>query len=201
METTLRAFYWRAVPLILFLAAVVFLLMLITISVAFAQDAAQAAPESSTKDTIDLIFSSVAAGAASILAVILAQVARLLPKWAGPIFDAITTSEAARWEQLQTAAIDKAEAYARSKFDALKDRNGFVNAMATFLATYNREIVEWADKDGNGIIDLIEGRLPPSPNAPEAPQAFLRPVPGAPKARASDEALARLASKRGVTKQ
>lgn len=199
METTLRMFYARAVALCFFL--LVFLLALG--GVAFAQDAAPAAPaEPGAKDLIDLVFSSAAAGAMSLGAVVLAWIARMLPTWAGPFLDYITTSEADRWERLVTSALDRAEAAARVKYDAIKDRAGYVNAMATFLAMFNREIVQYADKNGNGIIDLIETRLPPAPTPPEATQAFLRPVSDGPKPRASNVAIDRLTAKlKGATKQ
>lgn len=138
---------------------------------AFAQDAAPVAPEGSTKDMIDLVFSSAAAGAMSLGAVLMAFLARSLPSWLTPILDFITTREASHWEELTTAALDRAEAYARTKYDALKDRAGYVNAMATFLAMFNREIVQFADKNGNGIIDLIETRLPPDHSGKKAAPA------------------------------
>lgn len=188
METILRMFYPRAI----LMCAVVFLLCVIVATIAVAQEvapiaaedlaapavAAPAEPEATTKDVIDLVFSTAAAGAMSLGAVIIAFLTRVLPAWVGPILDYIKTSEADRWERLVTNGLDRAEAYARSKADAVKDRSGYVNAMATFLAQFNREIVEWADKDGNGIIDLIETRLPPAPvsSAPSpASSAFMPP--------------------------
>lgn len=177
METTLRMFYARAIGLALFVLVMLFALAMMA-APAFAQDAAPVAPEASTKDMIDLVFSSAAAGAMSLGAVLLAFLAKHLPGWLTPILDYITTSEADRWEALVTSGLDRAEAYARTKFDAVKDRAGYVNAMATFLAMFNREIVQFADKNGNGIIDLIETRLPPDHSgkkpapAPEV-QAFV----------------------------
>lgn len=163
METTLRMFYARAIPLILVFGSLL-VIALTSATVALAQDAAPAAPEGSTKDLIDLVFSSAAAGAMSLGAVVLAFVAKHIPAWLTPVLDFITTSEAKRWEDLTTAALDRAEAYARARYDVLKDRAGYVNAMAIFLAQFNREITQWADKNGNGIIDLIETRLPPAPD-------------------------------------
>jgi hypothetical protein len=190
MTTTLRLFYAGA----LFMLAVAFLLFMLGVGLAFAQEmtgpisvdelapptASPAAPEATTKDLIDLIFSSAAAGAMSLGAVLMAFLAKHLPAWLTPILDWITTSEADRWERLITSGLDRAEAYARTKFDVLKDRAGYVNAMATFLAMFNREIVQYADKNGNGIIDLIETRLPPDPSPPDpsppARSAFVPPL-------------------------
>jgi hypothetical protein len=202
MTTTLRLFYARAIPALMFLAVLLFLLML-SVGVSVAQElppipadeiaapVAAPAPETTTKDLIDLVFSSAAAGAMSLGAVLVAFLARHLPKWMGPILDYITTSEADRWERLVTNGLDRAEAYARTKFDAVKDRAGYVNAMATFLAMFNREIVAWADKDGNGIIDLIETRLPPAPNAPAPKPAAMpvQPLMATPLRRKSREAV------------
>lgn len=156
METTLRTFYARAIGFALFVLVMLFALAMLA-APAFAQEA----PAPAQPDMIDLIFSSAAAAATSLLAVILALIARLLPKWAGPVFDMITTTEAVRWEQYQDAAFDRAEAWARTKFDAIKDRNGYVNAVVTFLQAHNRDLMQYVDKNGNGIIDLLEARLPP----------------------------------------
>ena len=170
METTLRLVWpqlWKLGVLLVLGAG----LGMMFAGAAFAQDAAPVAPEASTKDMIDLVFSSAAAGAMSLGAVLLAFLAKHLPGWLTPILDYITTSEADRWEALVTSGLDRAEAYARTKFDAAKDRAGYVNAMATFLAMFNREIVQFADKNGNGIIDLIETRLPPDHSGKKAPPA------------------------------
>lgn len=156
MEITLRMFYARAFGFVLFVLVMLFALAMLA-APAFAQEAV--AP--TQPDMIDLVFSSAAAAATSLLAVILAFVARILPKWAGPVFDLITTTEASRWEQYQDAALDRAEAWARTKFDALKDRNGYVNAVVTFLHAHNSDLLKYVDKNGNGVIDLLEARLPP----------------------------------------
>lgn len=162
METTLRMFYARALTLLAF----AFLIMILLASAAFAQDAAPAPAET---DIIGLIFSSAAAGAASLVAVILAAITPHIPVWIRAVIDAITTKEALGWEALIDSALDRAEAYARTKFDAVKDRPGYLNAMVVFLHTYNREIVQWADKNGNGIIDLLEARLPPVEGGKKSP--------------------------------
>lgn len=191
METVLRLFWPRAVLGLCFFG---FVILVAFAGVAAAQEAgpvtvdqiaAPAAPEGSTKDMIDLVFSSAAAGAMSLGAILMAFLAKQLPAWVTPIIDYITTSEADRWERLTTTALDKAEAYARQRYDAFKDRAGYVNAMATFLAMFNREIVQFADQNGNGIIDLIETRLPALPGkSPTPAAAAVDPLP--------------LASRRGV---
>lgn len=163
METTLRMFYARALALVFF-ALIVFLVVFA--GVAFAQDATTA--PTPTQDVIGLIFSSASAGAASVLALLLAAILQHAPAWLRAIIDHLTTSEALKWEALTDSALDRAEAFARTKFDAMKDRNGFLNAMVMFLHAYNREIVQYADKNGNGIIDLLEARLPPTGKTPPA---------------------------------
>lgn len=184
METTLRMFYARA----LFFVALVFLIfMAVFAGVASAQEAAPisvdeiaapvAEPEATTQDILSLVFSTAAAGAMSIGAVLMAVLARFLPRWLMGVVEWFWTSEADRWERLVTNGLDRAESYARSQFDVGKDRAGFVNAMAMFLAKYNREIVQWADKDGDGIIDLIQTRLPPAPNAPQPKAEALKSQP------------------------
>lgn len=171
MTTTLRMFYARALTLAVF----VFLMVMALAGVAFAQGAAPVAEPPT--DIIGLIFSSAAAGAASLVAVILAAITPHIPAWARAIVDAVTTREAATWEGLIDSALDRAEAYARTKFDAIKDRAGYMNAMVMFLHAYNREIVEWADKNGNGVIDIIETRLPPGPPTPRPAVAAGAPLP------------------------
>ncbi len=159
--TTVMQLYVRAIGLVLFIVVMLFALLMLA-APAFAQDAAPVAPEASTKDMIDLVFSSAAAGAMSLGAVLLAFLAKHLPGWLTPILDYITTSEADRWEKVVTGGLDRAEAYARTMgADALKDRSGWINMMAVAIDQFNPEIVRFFDKNNNGIIDQIEGYIPP----------------------------------------
>lgn len=155
--TTVLHFYVRAVAL----AAFFVLVTLLTAGVALAQDAAPAAAEA-PQDIIGLVFSSLSAGAAALVVAILAVVTKDAPAWVRAIIDSLTTKEAFNWEALLDSALDRAEAYARSKFDPLKQRNDYVNAMVGFVHTFNPEIVKWLDKNQNGVIDLIEARFPPT---------------------------------------
>jgi hypothetical protein len=163
METTLRMFYARAVPAVLLLVALLFLAALMAVSAA-AQPAAVPAPAVEDMDLIGLIFSTTSAAIGGLGALIWAAINP--PPWLRAIADFMTTKEALNWEGLVNSALDRAEAYARTQFDLQKDRSGYVNAMVMFLHSYNREIVKWADKDGNGVIDLIQTRLPAGSVAP-----------------------------------
>jgi hypothetical protein len=157
METTLRMFYARAIVLVLFILALALAFAMMAVP-ALAQ-AAPAAPPAAEPDLIDLVFSTTSAAISGLVALIWAAINP--PPWLRAIADALTTKEALNWENLVNSALDRAEAYARTQFDLAKDRDGYVNAMVMFLHSYNREITKWADKDGNGVVDLIQTRLPP----------------------------------------
>ena len=165
METVLRLFWPRFVMLGVLLLIGLFL----GAGVALAQDAAPAAVPPAP-DLISLWFSSASAVVVSLMGALLAVATRHAPAWVVGFVDHLTTSEAVKWEALLDSAMERAEAYARSKFDLVKDRAGYLNAMVMFMHTFNPEIVRWADKNNNGVIDLIESRLPagsvPPPKAP-----------------------------------
>ena len=163
METTLRMFYARALFALCFFFFVFFVAFA---GVAFAQDAAPAVPVPQT-DPIDLIFSSASAAIVSLFGAVMLVITRYAPQWVVALIEHLTTSEAVKWEALLDSAMDRAEAYARSKFDLVKDRAGYLNAMVMFMHTFNPEIVRWADKNNNGVIDLIESRLPAGPTPPK----------------------------------
>jgi hypothetical protein len=132
-------------------------------------------------DLVDLVFKSASAGAAALVAWLLSVVTAKFNTWTGIHFDAKSTAEAFQWEQYLDSAFGRAEAYARTKVDVAKNRSGYINAVVTFLHTYNRDILLWADKNGNGIIDLLEPRLPAVPGVPPGPQGFMDPAGMAPK--------------------
>lgn len=163
METTLRMFYARAFGLVLLVLVLLFALLMMA-----APAFAQAATAPAQPDLFDLMFST--AGAAIGGLVVAAWAMLKPPPWLKAVADAVTTKEALNWEHLVTSGLDRAEAYARTKYDAAKDSGDYARAMGSFLESFNPEIVKWADKNGNGIIDLIETRLPPgSVPPPKAP--------------------------------
>lgn len=211
METTLRMFYARA----LFLLALAFLLMIAFATAALAQDAAPAARD---PDLIDLFFSTTSAAIYWLLGGI--WVALKPPAW---IKDFFATKDAFHWDGIVDTGLDRAEALVRRwGIDATKDRNGWINAMVTGLNTFNPEIAGYLDTNKNGVIDFLEGYVPPretkvSPAlvaliatrlpadagpAPMPTQGFM----SAPKPRVSDAAIERLAkfsgrAPKGATKQ
>ena len=179
METTLRMFDARAI----FALCIAFLAVLAIAGAALAQEAGPiTVAEPTTQDLIGLVFSSASAAVVSIVGALLAVALRHAPKWVVAIVDHLTTNEAVKWETLLNSGLDRAEAYARSKIDPLKDRDGFVRVMVGFLDTFNPEIVRWADQNKNGVIDLIESRLP-QPLPPTKP-ANLANLPTRRKAEA-----------------
>lgn len=153
--TTVLQLYARFTTLAVFVV-IAFSFM---IGVALAQDAAPAATET-PPDMIGLVFSSLSAGAAALVVAILGIVTRHAPAWVVAIIDWFTTTDAVKWEDLLDRGLDRAEAFARSKFDPAKQRNDYINAMVGFIHTFNPEIVKWLDKNQNGVIDLIEARFP-----------------------------------------
>lgn len=177
METTLRL-VWPQLWKLGILLLVGILLGLLLASPAFAQDAAPVAPE---QDFIGLLFSTTGAAISGVVALIWAAINP--PPWLKAIGDFMTTKEALNWENLLNSGLSRAEAYARTQFDLAKDRDGYINAMVVFLHSYNREIAHWADKDGNGIIDLIQSRLPPGSVPPKAATAPMMPLAATPLPR------------------
>lgn len=178
METTLRMFYARAIGFVLFVLVMLFAIAMMA-APAFAQDAAPVAPE---QDFIGLLFSTTGAAISGVVALIWAAINP--PPWLKAIGDFMTTKEALNWENLLNSGLSRAEAYARTQFDLAKDRDGYINAMVVFLHSYNREIAHWADKDGNGIIDLIQSRLPPgSVPPPKTAAAPMMPLAATPLPR------------------
>lgn len=166
MTLALRLF----VAMFFWLVLIVALTMMLS-GLAFAQSAAAPAQP----DLFDLVFST--AGAAIGGLVVATWAALKPPPWLKAVADAVTTKEALNWEHLVTSGLDRAEAYARTKYDAAKNSGDYARAMASFLESFNPEIVKWADKNGNGIVDLIETRLPPgSVPKPPAPAA-VSPLP------------------------
>ena len=185
METTLRMFYARAFGLVLLVLVLLFALLMMA-APAFAQ--AATAPAQPEQDLIGLMFSTTGGIVGALGAMVYA--AFKPPPWLKAIADALTTKEALNWEGVVDRALDRAEAYARTQFDLARDRNGYIDAMAKFMHGYNREVVKWADKDGNGIIDLIQSRLPPGSVTPPKPGAPVLVTPAPRKVtRAKGEAL------------
>lgn len=219
MTTTLRMFYARA----LFVFVFIFLALLTAFAgVAFAQEAGatSATAEPHTPDMIDLLFSTTSAAVYWLVALVWAALRP--PAW---IKDFFATKDAFHWDGIVDTGLDRAEAIVRRwGYDATKDKSGWINAMVTAVNTFNPEIADYFDKNKNGVIDFMEGYIPPRepqkskvspglvaliatrlpegaapPPPSEAPQVFLKSVPGAPKPRVSNAVLDRL-SKR-ATKQ
>ena len=172
METTLRVFYARAIGLLLYVLCVAALAVMV-VSPAWAQEAAPAAP-AAEPDLIGLAFSTASAFVVAAVGALLTVALRHAPAWVVAIVDHLTTSEAVKWETLLNSGLERAEAYARTKVDAVKNRDDFIRVMGGFLETFNPEIVRWADQNKNGVFDLIESRLPPT--GPRTTPAAVAPL-------------------------
>lgn len=155
METTLRMFYARALGLA-FLIAVLLVAMVFLAAPAFAQ----AATAPAQPGVLDLFATSASAGLASILAIGSAYVLKQLPSWARTYVEAKVTTESKDWHIYTEGAVNRAKAYAEKKMQGARDSSKFVDWMVRYLHAYEPEIVRWADKNGDGVLDFLEPFLP-----------------------------------------
>lgn len=171
METTLRMFYARA----LFVLAFFFLMLFVFAGVAFAQDAATVARQ---PGLLDVFATSASAALAGILTIATGVVLKQLPTWARGWLEAKSTTESKDWSIYTDAAVNRAKAYAEKKLKGARDSNRYVNLVVEYLHKYEPEIVKWADKNGDGVLDFLEPWLPHSvePTKPAPAVASVSPM-------------------------
>lgn len=199
MSSALRLFwpnFYKA--LIAVLAAGIFLAWA---SVAFAQDAPVVAAPSDQGSILPMLRDSLTAALLAVLTGALAWLSRRADSWFGAKIDLNSTLDSLHWQQYVKDAADDAFAYAQNrimppeKISNLEEKASFLGAAYRFIKAHNNDIVAYADKNGNGVIDLLEAllakrvSLPSAPEEPPMQQGFmasppvrtkLRPMPPVP---------------------
>lgn len=173
MTTVLAHFYARAALILATLIAFAFLFA----TIALAQDAV--APAATDDGSIvGLIRDSFTAALIAIVTGAVAWLSRRADSWLGGRIDLNATLDAVNWQSYVKDAADDAFAYAQNrimppeKITTLADKSKFLAAAYAFIAAHNDDIVKFADKNGNGVIDILEALLAkrvPLPSAPDEP--------------------------------
>ena len=176
METTLRMFYARAFGLVLLVLVLLFALLMMA-----APAFAQAATAPAQPGVLDLAATSLSAALMGAATILVGTVVKFLPSWAASWVEAKTTAESKDWTIYTDAAVNRAKAYAEKKLKGARDGNKYVNLVVEYLHKYEPEIVKWADKNGDGVLDFLEPWLPqnvePTKPAPTVTLATARKVP------------------------
>lgn len=165
METTLRLFYARAIPAVLFI-----LVMLFALAMMAAPAFAQAVTAPAQPGILDIAATSLSAALAGVLTIGSAFVIKQLPSWMGSWLEAKATTESKDWSIYTDAAVNRAKAYAEKKLKGARDSSRYVNFVIEYLHKYEPEIIRWADKNGDGVLDFLEPWLPDHVN-PKPPEA------------------------------
>lgn len=167
-----RIYAWAAIVTVLIVVAASFGLA----SIAHAQDAAPAAPPVGIEGILAIIGNSAATGLATLLTLIVGYFSPSLPAWLRSIIERNTTEEANKWEAYVTTAANSAFAYAQAKYlspekiETYEQRADFLGYAINFINAHHDDIVAFADKNGNGVIDILESRLAKmAPNMPAPP--------------------------------
>ncbi len=219
METTLRIFYARAIPLALALTSVLFLIV-VMVSTAAAQEAGPVTVDQIAAPVAEEGYTGIAGlantaltGLASALALLVtAVVTRLwnhIPIWAQAAIDRLTTTDSKEWrENVREAAYDALmHATVKLKIDpksihSWEEKNAFLALAGQFITRFDPDIKALVDKDGDGIPDILEIALAKiAPNTamigkPEMAQGFMAaPEPRGVKARDPHKEIQSFAAK------
>lgn len=112
---------------------------------------------------VTLVRESVVAGALTLAGLVAAYFTPKLPNWLRIIFERKETEEANTWEAYVERATRRALSYAEKKIGPPKglqsweEKEGFVAFALGCLRHFNKDIVEFLDKDNNGVLDILEG--------------------------------------------
>lgn len=148
------------------------LFAMVAVQDAFAQTVVSSAPTSlappaaTWEASIALIRDSMIATILAVIAGVISWLSSLAPAWARALIDKATTSEAVNWEDYVSTALGKAFDVAAAKVGATPENLASAEQKADFmgwavgtLRKYNKDIVSFLDKDGNGVVDLVELEL------------------------------------------
>lgn len=219
---------------LLALSFAAFCILLLVSMAAMAQDAVAVTPtgpapvDDSWAASIALIRDSLITTILAVIAGVISWGSSYAPAWLKAIIDKITTSEAIEWDDHVRIALTNAFDVAAAKVGVtaenlatMEQKADFLSWVVSTLKRYNKEIVSFADKDQNGIIDLVEVELAkrganpklfevapvpfPVPPAPQAAMGFMeapQPRRGVAKAKAPADIAATFAPrKRGTVVQ
>lgn len=182
MTTVLFWFYMRALSL----ATLLVLLIIATMGVALAQDAAPAVAPTGWEASIALVRDSFIAALIAVVSGAIAWLSRKADAWLGGRIDLNATMDALQWEQYLREAASNAFAHAQArlglspdKIATIEEKTNFLAAAFRFIAKHNDDIVKFADKDGNGVIDILETQLAKiAPNLPRGAEPAAAPAMG-----------------------
>lgn len=141
--------------------------MVATAAVVFAQEAVPAPAEGGYEAMIVLVRESFTAALVAGATLLLGWFATTVKKWTAGRIDLDSTLDAVEWEKYIDDAARKAFSYAQIKLPGLtpqklkteEDKGGFLAWALHYIRTHHEDIVAIADKNGNGVIDLLEARL------------------------------------------
>jgi len=177
IQAYLKPYAWAAIITVLLVLAVCFGIS----TIAHAQESAPAAPPVGAEGILALIINSGTAAIVAVVGLIFSYLApailKNVPEWIASSIDVKRATEALNWEPYVTSASHSAFEYAAAKLGITPDkintyeqRADFLGWAINFINAHHDDIVAWSDKNGNGVIDILESRLASmAPNMP-APQ-------------------------------
>lgn len=140
--------------------------MVATAAVVFAQEAAPAPAEGGYMALAALLRESFTAALIFAGTALIAWLAPKFQKWFGGYIDLNSTMEAVEWEKYVDDAARKAFNFAQvkigitpEKLHTLEQKGDFLAWALHYMRSHHEDIVAFADKNGNGVIDIIETRL------------------------------------------
>lgn len=165
-------------------------ILLLISAAAMAQDAVAVTPtgpapvDDSWAASIALIRDSLIATILAVIAGVISWASAHAPAWLRAIIDKLTTSEAIEWDDHVRIALTNAFDIAAAKvgvtpenLESLEQKADFMGWAVGALRKYNKEIVSFADKDQNGIVDLVEIELAKRGANPKLFQVEPEPFP------------------------
>lgn len=189
MTTALGAFASSMIRVLTFafFMLVAFIIALVLAAGAMAQDVVAVAPTGpapsggSWQASITLARDTAVAMILAVIAGVVSWGSQHAPAWVKATLDRLTTSEAIEWDDYVRTALNGAFDVAIAKvgppeaLTSLKDKNEFTSWAIGTLNRFNRDIVDYLDKDGNGVIDLIDAELAKRGIAPKLLQPPIDP--------------------------
>lgn len=192
-------FYARAIPLLAFFTAVLFLVM-VGAGFAMAQEAGPvtvdqiaapvAVPEGYTglAGLADSLLTGFAASVAGVIALVLARLWNLIPEGVRAVIKHIQantslkdTTDTAAWHKMLMEVSDNGVVLAAAKLgldpksiQSWEEKNAFLKLAGAFAEKFDSDIKQLIDKDGDGVPDVVQVAL-----AKIAPHTITIPKPAA----------------------
>lgn len=140
--------------------------MVATAAVVFAQEAAPVPAAGGYEAMIGLVRESFTAALMAGATLLLGWFATTIKKWTAGRIDLDSTLEALEWERYVDDASRKSFSYAQIKLgltpEKLKteeEKGGFLAWALHYMRSHHEDIVAFADKNGNGVVDILEAQL------------------------------------------